>query len=93
MFRHALAIKLKALGEAHPDTATSYNNLAATLLTQGKQAEAEAMLRHALAIKLKALGEAHPDTATSYNNLAAALLRGGSKPRPRRCTAAPWRST
>ena len=28
MHRRALAIELKALGEDHPDTATSYNNLA-----------------------------------------------------------------
>ena len=64
---------LKALGEDHPDTATSYNNLASTLRAQGKYAEAEAMHRRALAIKLKALGEDHPSTATSYNNLAETL--------------------
>ena len=63
----------KALGEDHPDTADSYNNLAATLGDQGKYAEAEAMHRRALAIRLKALGEDHPDTATSYNNLAVTL--------------------
>jgi CHAT domain-containing protein/tetratricopeptide repeat protein len=57
MHRRALAIVLKALGEDHPDTALSYNNLAATLHAQGKYAEAEAMHRRALAIRLKALGE------------------------------------
>ncbi len=77
MHRRALAIRLKALGEDHPDTATSYNNLAATLGDQGKYAEAEAMHRRALAIRLKALGEGHPDTATSYNNLAATLHAQG----------------
>ncbi len=51
------------------------------------------MLRRALAIRLKALGEAHPDTAESYNNLAMTFRPRGSMPRPRRCTAAPWRST
>ena len=73
MHRRALAIRLKALGEGHPDTATSYNNLAVTLRDQGKHAEAEAMHRRALAIRLKALGEGHPHTATSYNNLAVTL--------------------
>ena len=73
MLRHALAITLEALGEGHPDTATSYNNVAATLLAQGKPAEAEAMHRRALAIGLKALGEAHPDTAQGYCNLALSL--------------------
>ena len=79
MLRRALAIKLKALGEDHPDTATSYNNLAAALLAQGKQAEAEAMHRRALAIDLKALGEGHPDTANSYNNLARILRAQGKQ--------------
>ena len=77
MHRRALAIQLKVLGEDHPDTAASYNNLAVTLRAQGKYAEAEAMHRHALAILLKALGEDHPDTATSYNNLAWSLDRQG----------------
>ena len=63
MHRRALAIRLKALGEDHPDTATSYNNLAVTLRAQGKYAEAEAMHRQSLAIRLKALGEDNPDTA------------------------------
>ena len=77
MHRSALAIRRKALGEEHPHTAVSYNNLAGNLAAQGKYAEAEAMHRRALAILLKALGEDHPDTATSYNNLAATLRDQG----------------
>ena len=50
------------------------------------------MHRRALAICLKALGEGHPCTAQSYNNLAVTLAAQGKLPRPRRCTAAPWRS-
>jgi CHAT domain-containing protein len=72
-----LAIRLKELGEAHPDTAASYHNLASTLGFQGKYAEAEALHRTALAIRLKALGEAHSDTARSYNNLAYILRYQG----------------
>ena len=45
-----LAICLKAAGEAHPDTARAYNNLAGNLNSQGKYAEAEALYRKALAI-------------------------------------------
>jgi CHAT domain-containing protein/Tfp pilus assembly protein PilF len=77
MHRRALAIQLKALGEGHPETATSYNNLAETLHDQGKPAEAEAMHRRALWIQLKAHGEGHPETATSYNNLAETLASQG----------------
>ena len=92
MHRRALAIRLKALGEGHPDTATSYNNLAVTL-GQGKYAEAEAMLRRALAIRLKALGEGHPDTANSYNNLAATLSAQGKYAEAEAMHRRPWRST
>ena len=73
LFREDLSIRRDILGEDHPDTAHSYNDLAETLRAQGKYAEAEAMHRRALAICLKALGEDHPHTATSYNNLAVTL--------------------
>src|SRR5262249_61953971 len=59
--RQIVEVRHRWLGEGHPDTATSYNNLAIALRDQGKMAEAEALLRKALAIKLKALGEGHPD--------------------------------
>src|SRR5262249_39956673 len=68
--REALAIWQKVLGEQHPETATSYNNLAACLYAQGKHAEALRLQQKALDINLKALGEQHPATAHSYNNVA-----------------------
>jgi tetratricopeptide (TPR) repeat protein len=77
MFRRALPIRLKALGEDHPHIAFSYNDLAVALNAQGKYAEAEALHRRALAIRLKAWGEGHPDTAQSYNNLAFILRTQG----------------
>ena len=58
------------LGEDHPDTATSYNNLASNLNAQGRYDEAEPLYRKALEIHTQVLGEDHPDTATSYNNVA-----------------------
>jgi tetratricopeptide (TPR) repeat protein len=73
LFEKALAIYRKVLGEGHPHTATSYNNLAYTLKAQGKYAAAQPLLEKALAIDRKALGEDHPSTASSYNNLAANL--------------------
>jgi tetratricopeptide (TPR) repeat protein len=68
--RTLLEIRRKWLGEDHPETASSYNNLAVNLNSQGRFAEAEPLVRRALAIWLKALGEDHPETAHSYNNLA-----------------------
>src|SRR5262245_42400146 len=45
----ALAIREKALGADHPNTATSFNNLAALYESQGKYAEAEQLYKRALA--------------------------------------------
>jgi CHAT domain-containing protein/Tfp pilus assembly protein PilF len=73
----ALEIRLKVLGEDHPDTATSYNWVAFDLNAQGKYAAAEEGFRKALALRRKMLGEEHPDTADSYNNLAANLHAQG----------------
>jgi tetratricopeptide (TPR) repeat protein len=83
MLRRVLAIRLKALGEGHPDTAMSYNNLADTLRAQGKYAEALRTWRLAAASYEQArlfrprglestIGEGSP-----LPDLAAALARDG----------------
>jgi CHAT domain-containing protein len=77
MHRKAQAILIAALGEAHADTAQSYDNLAINLRHQGKHAEAEATNRKALAIRIAALGEAHPITAEGYDSLALILRSQG----------------
>ena len=71
LYRQALEIRKKALGEEHPDYATSLNNLAALYHAMGAYDRAEPLCRQALEIRKKALGEGHPDYATSLNNLAA----------------------
>ena len=91
LFQEDLSIRRDILGEDHPDTApatTTWPRPSA----QGKYAEAEAMHRRALAIRLKALGEDHPDTATATTTWPRPSVPRGSTPRPRRCTAVPWRS-
>src|SRR5262249_26389761 len=55
VWRVLLDIRRRWLGEDHPDTAASSNNLAFVLVNQGKYAEAEPLFRRALAIHLKAL--------------------------------------
>jgi tetratricopeptide (TPR) repeat protein len=67
----------QVLGEDHPDTAESYNNLAFILNAQGRYAEAAPLHHKALAIRRKILGEEHPDTAESYNNIAFNLNAQG----------------
>ena len=56
------------LGECHPDTAISLNNLALLYQSQGRYNEAEPLYVKALEIRKAKLGERHPDTATSLNN-------------------------
>ena len=75
LYERALAIREKALGPEHPDTATSLNNLASLLQAQGDLVGARSLFERALAIREKALGPEHPDTASSLNNLAN-LLQG-----------------
>ena len=70
LYKKALLVSEKVLGEEHPSTATSYNNLAGVYYSQGEYKEAEELYKKALLVREKVLGEEHPDTATSYNNLA-----------------------
>ncbi len=70
LWREALVFSVEKLGEDHPDTAGSYNNVASNLNAQGRFDEAEPLFRKGLEIRQQVLGEEHPDTAASYNNLA-----------------------
>ena len=58
---------------------TAANNLAASLVRQGKYDEAEKMQREVLAVRKRVLGAEHPETLTTANNLAASLKRQGSR--------------
>jgi hypothetical protein len=84
-FRQALEIVRTALGERHPDYATSLNNLATLYDAMGRHAEAEPLLKQALAIRRGAMGEGQPEYADSLNNLAALYYSIG-RPTWRRCT-------
>jgi len=75
--RKAVKLFEQVLGEWHPDTVTSLNNLAELLRTKGEYDEAEPLYRQTLAIHKQVLGEWHPDTATSLNNLALLLQDKG----------------
>jgi tetratricopeptide (TPR) repeat protein/CHAT domain-containing protein len=67
----------KVLGEEHPDTAASYNNVALCLNAQGRYQEAQEGFQKALAIQRKVLGEEHPATANGYSWVAANLTPQG----------------
>jgi class 3 adenylate cyclase/tetratricopeptide (TPR) repeat protein len=77
LFEQALAIREKALGPDHPDTAMSLHNLAFLVRDQGDLATARPLYERALAIREKALGPEHPDTATTLDNVASLLQDQG----------------
>ena len=66
----ALKIRREVLGDKHPDTADSINNLALLYSKQAQYAKAEPLFLEALKIKRETLGDKHPKTALSINNLA-----------------------
>ena len=76
LLKQALPIRLEALGDKHPDYATSLNNLATVVHMRSWASMREALhcgcnkQALALAIRLEALGDKHPDYASSLNNLA-----------------------
>ena len=56
----ATEILRAALGERHPDYATSLNNLASLYQAMGRHAEAEPLFRQAVDILRSTLGPSHP---------------------------------
>jgi Tfp pilus assembly protein PilF len=68
-----LAIREKALGPHHPDTAIGLNNLGFLLQAQGDLAGARPYLERALAILDKVLGAVHPSTKIAAGNTASVL--------------------
>jgi len=75
LYRRALAIAQKTLGPNHPNTATSLDNLAGLLESEGDDAGAEPLYRRALTIAEKALGPDDPTTREIRDNLAALLKK------------------
>ena len=67
----ALTLAASTLGEEHPHTLGSVNNLAWAYHAQGRYGEAEPLFQRALAAQERVLGPEHPRTLGSVNNLAA----------------------
>jgi hypothetical protein len=52
----------RVLGEEHPDTLTSMNNLALTFKDQGRNDDALKLMTECLSLSKRILGDSHPDT-------------------------------
>ena len=85
-------MRRRVLGEGHPDTMRSANNLAMFLGNQRKHAEAEEILQAALDVSRRVLGNGHPLTLTMAESLQDARsdmrteqpTKSGGKPAARR---------
>ncbi len=60
----------KAVGKEHPNTATTYDNIAAVYDRKGEYDRALEWHEKAWDIREKVLGKEHPSTAATYNNIA-----------------------
>jgi eukaryotic-like serine/threonine-protein kinase len=77
LIRTVLEIRTETLGEDHPASLSSLNQLADFLFSQGRIDEVEPLDRKTLEIRRRVLGEDHPDTLRSLNGLAATLFSQG----------------
>jgi tetratricopeptide (TPR) repeat protein len=73
LFERVHVIRHKLLGEEHPLTLASGNDVALSLEKLGRYREAEELFRKVLQTYRKVLGEAHPDIAACFNNMAGIL--------------------
>ena len=69
LYEKSLRISERVLGEEHPDTAASYNNLAGVYLRQGVSKKMLAYYLKAFKVFCSQLGLEHPNTQTVYNNI------------------------
>ena len=69
MFADCIAKRRRVLGEDHPDTLGSLNNLAFLYKSQGQYDKAEPLYVDCLAKRQRVLGDRHPHTVMTRSNL------------------------
>ncbi|KAK1837700.1 Kinesin light chain 5 [Colletotrichum chrysophilum] len=75
--QEAVRIRTESLGEKHPSTLMSMDNLASTFWNQGRWKEAEELGVRVMETRKRVLGEEHRDTITSMANLALTFCDRG----------------
>lgn len=68
--KKSLDIRIESLGEIHPDTALSYNNIGGSYFEMKDYQKALKYHNKSLEIRIKTLGENHLLVAQTYNNIA-----------------------
>ena len=68
LFREALNGRRRILGDDHPNTLTSINNMAVLLEAQGKLKEAAPLHREVVDRSLRTLGDDHPRRSLYQSN-------------------------
>lgn len=76
-YTKVIATRKRVLGDEHPSTLSSMNNLASTYSKQGRWKEAEELRVQVIKMSKRVLGDEHPDTLTSTNNLASTYSKQG----------------
>jgi hypothetical protein len=74
LFKRALAIRERCLGDKHPDVAATLNSLARLYFHHNDHVAAAPLLMRLLAIKQEALGAHHPEVAVILTSLAKVRL-------------------
>ena len=75
--REAVDVKRETLGNRHPSTITSINNLGGLLMAKGDLDAAELLYREAMDVQRETLGNRHPNTLISISNLGLLLQDKG----------------
>eukprot|EP00669_Euglena_mutabilis_P007139 TRINITY_DN251_c0_g1_i1.p2 TRINITY_DN251_c0_g1~~TRINITY_DN251_c0_g1_i1.p2 ORF type:complete len:106 (+),score=11.68 TRINITY_DN251_c0_g1_i1:41-358(+) len=76
-------IMLTALGEDHPDVATTLNSIGSVYESQGDYSQALEYHGKALRIRRTALGDDHPDVAALYRRMSDVCVSIGDHDRAR----------
>ncbi len=83
LYREALHMKRKLLGDAHPELAAGLNNLAFVLETRGDYRGAEKAYRESLEMNRKLLGDEPPRDRARHEQPGVRAVREGRPPRRR----------
>jgi CHAT domain-containing protein/Tfp pilus assembly protein PilF len=77
LYERSLAIRERAFGPSHPETAAVLDDLAGVLQDEGRYTEAEPLYQRALMVRERSFGPGDPKTAATLDNLAALYRNQG----------------